>query len=71
MRLRDNGKGMPVDAIEKIKNKVGFTEGKINGHGLGLMQVWDMLNANLGKFAISSKQGDGTLIEISFPISLN
>jgi len=67
LNLQDNGKGMPQTVIDKILNRQGFTEGKSNGHGLGLQQVWDMLNFNNGKIEISSTVGKGSLIKISFP----
>ena len=65
--LKDNGKGMNASQVEKILNPKGFTDGKTNGHGLGLQQVWDMIDLNVGKIAIHSVVGQGTTIKLSFP----
>lgn len=65
--LQDNGKGMSSGQIAKIMSREGFTEGKKNGHGLGLQQVWDMLDFNSGKLHIDSVIGRGTTIRIAFP----
>jgi len=65
--LNDNGKGMNSRQISKIISREGFTEGKSNGHGLGLQQVWDMLEFNRGRMEVHSVIGSGTLIRIRFP----
>ena len=67
VEIQDNGKGMPAGMIEKILNRQTFTAGKENGHGLGLQQVWDTLENNLGKIAVQSVSGQGTSIQLTFP----
>jgi PAS domain S-box-containing protein len=67
VEVQDNGKGMTVAMIEKILNRQGFTEGKENGHGLGLQQVWDTLEYNQGLMEVQSELGKGTSIQITFP----
>ncbi|MCD6026766.1 MAG: hypothetical protein K0R08_1285 [Solimicrobium sp.] len=62
----DNGKGMSTGMIEKMLNRKSFTEGKENGHGLGLQQVWDTLDYNQGEMTVNSIPGEGTTIEITF-----
>ena len=62
----DNGKGMPPEMVEKIKNKIAFTEGKKDGHGIGLSQVRDTLERNYGKMTIESTVGVGTTFTLSF-----
>ena len=68
VHLKDDGKGMNCDQIEKILNRKKFTEGKANGHGIGLQQVWDMLDFNSGRMDIHSVLGQGTTITLNFPI---
>lgn len=67
IKVHDNGKGMPRDKVEKMLEHQGFTEGKKNGHGLGLQQVWDTLENNQGTMAVQSELGKGTSIQLTFP----
>ena len=64
--ISDNGKGMPSEMIEKIKNKIAFTEGKKDGHGIGLGQVHSTLERNHGEMTIESKIGAGTTFTLIF-----
>lgn len=65
--IQDNGKGMPPDVVEKIMRRTSFTEGKQQGHGLGLQQVWDTLDENQGAMTVLSDAGKGTTIQLTFP----
>lgn len=65
--VQDNGKGMPDELIQKMVNRESFTEGKVNGHGIGLQQVWDTLDNNEGTITADSKKGEGTTIQLTFP----
>jgi len=65
--LKDNGKGIPADVLEKIRQKIEVTSGKEDGHGIGLGQVQEMLAASGGKMAIDSTEGKGTEITLTFP----
>jgi PAS domain S-box-containing protein len=65
--LKDNGKGIPPDVLEKIRQKIEVTSGKEDGHGIGLGQVQEMLATSDGKMRIDSTEGEGTEITLSFP----
>jgi PAS domain S-box-containing protein len=65
--IHDNGKGMPDSMIQKMLQRKSFTEGKQNGHGLGLRQVWNTLDFNQGTMAVDSMPGKGTTIQLIFP----
>lgn len=65
--IRDNGKGMSQEIINKIMENVRFSEGKIDGHGLGLMQVMDTVKDNDGGIDIDSEINSGTTIIVKFP----
>lgn len=65
--IEDNGKGMQLEMIEKIRNSIAFTEGKEQGHGLGLIQVCETLQHNHGEFLIESQYGAGTKITLTSP----
>jgi PAS domain S-box-containing protein len=65
--IQDAGKGMSPELIAKIMNKTAFTEGKKEGHGIGLTQVWDTINKSHGKMHIDSIIGKGTNLILTFP----
>jgi PAS domain S-box-containing protein len=67
IKVIDNGKGMPPELIEKIMQKIAVTEGKAEGHGIGLTQVRETLERNNGKLSIHSTVGQGTQIILEFP----
>ena len=65
--IQDTGKGMSPELIAKIMNEIAFTEGKKEGHGIGLTQVWETLNKSQGKMHIDSTIGKGSNISLTFP----
>ena len=68
--ILDNGKGIPENVLTKIKSNIKVTEGKKDGHGIGLTVVKDMLKNNFGSITIASstqKIGHGTTVEVIFP----
>jgi hypothetical protein len=65
--VEDNGKGMRPQLAQTIMNQIAITEGKTDGHGIGLTQVRDTLQNNEGTLAIDSKVGVGTKMKVSFP----
>ena len=67
VKIHDNGKGMTDAIMEKMRNHQTFTEGKVNGHGLGLAQVWDTLAHNDGLMEVQSVLGKGSSIQLTFP----
>lgn len=67
--IEDNGKGMSPKAIRKIMGSISFTEGKADGHGIGLTQVRNTLKHIHGKMLVESKIGVGSKIILEFPRS--
>lgn len=65
--IQDTGKGMSSELITKIMNKTAFTDGKKEGHGIGLTQVWETLNKSQGKMHIDSTIGKGSNLILTFP----
>lgn len=63
----DNGKGMSIELLNKLKNGIMVSEGKANGHGIGFTQIRETIKANDGKFEIYSNLNEGTTIIINFP----
>ena len=68
--IQDTGKGMPSEMVNKIKNNIAFTEGKKDGHGIGLGQVHATLNRNFAEMDIISELGKSTQFIIKFKKSL-
>lgn len=67
----DNGKGVPNSLLERLGEK-GFSHGKEknkqSGSGLGLNHAKEMIQRIGGKFEISSIEGEGMKIDLSFPL---
>ena len=70
VKLKDTGIGMNaaqiLDALEPFK-RVETAGRETQGTGLGLPLTKALVEANRAKFELSSEQGQGTLIEITFP----
>lgn len=66
VKIKDNGKGMSTDTIDKIKQKVPVISDKPNSHGIGLIQVNKVLERNNGLMNIDSEVDVGTEIALSF-----
>jgi PAS domain S-box-containing protein len=69
IRIRDTGIGMTTTEIEQALEpfrQVGRDRTR-GGTGLGLPLTKALVEANRASFGISSKPGEGTLIEITFP----
>ena len=70
VKLKDTGIGMNAaqiqDAFEPFK-RVETAGRETQGTGLGLPLTRALVEANRAKFELSSEQGQGTLIEITFP----
>jgi signal transduction histidine kinase len=65
--IEDNGKGMRPELIQKVMNQIAVTEGKKDGHGIGLTQVRETLQNHEGQLAIESEIGVGTKMILTFP----
>lgn len=65
--ISDNGRGMTPEAVQRILERISFTENKTNGHGVGLKQVWEALEYNRGSMKVESTVGKGTSFKLTFP----
>lgn len=69
LRVRDTGIGMTEQdvkaALEPFRQV--STSRRSGGTGLGLPLTRALVEANRGAFAITSRKGEGTLVEILFP----
>ncbi|MBP9742715.1 MAG: sensor histidine kinase [Burkholderiales bacterium] len=65
--IEDNGKGMPDKVKNKILNNIAVTADKVNGQGIGFIQIRDTLAKSDGKLDIQSTLERGTKITLTFP----
>lgn len=67
--IRDNGKGIPKQDLDKIKIKFFKSEANktVRGSGIGLAIADEIIKAHNGILAISSEEGVGTVVRISLP----
>lgn len=66
--IKDNGYGMPQHIIEKFEAGIAVTEGKENGHGIGLTQIRDTIDKYDGTCSVFADEGVGTEIVVRFPL---
>ncbi|MDR1942930.1 MAG: ATP-binding protein [Endomicrobium sp.] len=66
IRVKDNGKGMRKDMVEKLERgeEVGTT--KKGGYGIGMEQVRGVIKEMRGKIKIESRDGEGTEFILTF-----
>ncbi len=72
LRVRDTGRGMSDEELGTALKPFGRAEtvrGEIEGTGLGLPLTHAMIEANRARFSIESAVGEGTLVEVTFPIN--
>jgi two-component system, sporulation sensor kinase A len=67
IRFMDQGCGIPKDRIAKLGEP--FYSTKEKGTGLGLMVSYKIIEAHNGRINIESEVGQGTTIDLIFPIS--
>ncbi len=71
LRIRDTGIGMTRNQLEQamkpFKQVTGLPRERGDGTGLGLPLAKAMAEANRAQFAMNSRPGQGTLVEITFP----
>jgi signal transduction histidine kinase len=68
--IGDKGRGMSEDQIKKIHEFMQFDREQYEqqGLGLGLMIVKRLTEIHHGSMQVSSMQGDGTTVSLSFPL---
>jgi PAS domain S-box-containing protein len=69
--IRDAGKGMPPETVEKLMKGESVSTTKQGGFGIGTTQIRDTVNEFKGKQFIESAQNVGTKITIAIPKSNN
>jgi signal transduction histidine kinase len=65
LTIKDTGRGMPQDVVEKVF--IPFYTTKIGGTGLGMVFVRQIVDEHRGVITLSSKVGRGTTVTIRLP----
>lgn len=69
IKLKDTGKGIQEEAIEKIFDPFFTTKGRQQGTGLGLSISYGIIKSHGGQINVESSFGKGTTFSISLPIN--
>jgi hypothetical protein len=67
--VKDNGRGMSKDVVERIVNGRDRYTTKENGHGIGIQQIKSTTTVMSGYLKIESKENVGTEGILTFPKS--
>ncbi|MFN0117336.1 MAG: ATP-binding protein [Elusimicrobiota bacterium] len=71
VKIKDNGPGIPPEEIGKLFEKFYQVEnsftGQVPGAGLGLALCKKMMTLMNGEITITSKLGEGSVVELKFP----
>jgi two-component system, cell cycle sensor histidine kinase and response regulator CckA len=67
--VRDTGGGMAKEVLEKALDPFFTTKGVGKGTGLGLSMVYSTIEAHRGHLTLHSEPGQGTRVEMLFPVS--
>ncbi len=65
LKLKDNGCGIAPDQLEKVFDPLFTT--KDDGTGIGLANVWAIVESHGGTVSVSSKPGEGSEFTIMLP----
>ncbi|MFN4111826.1 MAG: sensor histidine kinase, partial [Ignavibacteria bacterium] len=68
IKIEDTGCGIPNNIKDKIFDPFFTTKQPGKGTGLGLSVVYKIIESHNGEIHIESKEGIGTIVEISIPI---
>lgn len=72
LRVRDTGRGMSQEELDIAVQPFGRAETvrkNTEGTGLGLPLTNALIEANRAHFSIDSTAGEGTLVEVTFPVN--
>ena len=67
LTVKDNGKGIPQKAVDKIFQPFFTTKPTGQGTGLGLSVSYDIIKAHSGGIQVETKEGEGSEFIIALP----
>ena len=68
--VKDNGDGIPEKIVDKIFQPFFTTKPTGQGTGLGLSLSYDLVKAHGGELKVETKQGEGTVFIVQFPLTI-
>ena len=66
--IRDQGRGIAPDDLEKVKQKFFKAKNSVRGSGIGLAVVDEIVQTLCCRFEIASTLGQGTTVTVTLPI---
>ena len=69
-KFEDEGFGIAVEDLPRIFEPFFTTKDRERGTGLGLVAVWNAVEAHYGAVEVDSTLGSGTVFTISLPVRL-
>ena len=66
--IRDQGRGIAPDDLEKVKQKFFKAKNSVRGSGIGLAVVDEIVQTLGGRFDIASALGCGTTVTVTLPV---
>lgn len=69
LEIKDNGPGIPAEILKHIEDPFFTTKDPGRGTGLGLSICSSIIQDQGGTFKILSKEGQGTLVRIEYPVA--
>jgi signal transduction histidine kinase len=69
LSVKDNGNGIPKEALEKIFQPFFTTKPTGQGTGLGLSLSYDIINAHGGELRVKTNEGIGSEFIIQLPVN--
>jgi signal transduction histidine kinase len=69
VEIQDTGEGIPKDFVSRVFDPFFTTKDQSQGTGLGLTSAYQLIKKYDGTVTLNSVHGEGTTIEISWPIN--
>jgi signal transduction histidine kinase len=68
IHVKDNGRGIPQNIVDKIFQPFFTTKPTGEGTGLGLSLAYDIIKAHGGELKVESKESEGSEFMIQLPV---
>ena len=69
MIVKDNGKGIPLNIVDKIFQPFFTTKPTGQGTGLGLSLSYDIIKSHGGEIKVQTKEDEGSEFLVELPVN--